>query len=189
MPNDAGGGIAHQGAVARPSLSDASRGRPQPPVTPRARLRSPCCTTVIRPATCPRPLPRSRRHAAPGNIASSKPPPTARPAKTGPPADSEQPIALGVNFDKGVYVVRQLTPPSAQHPTSKSPWQTQALVSPELDQGPSSGRTVLKPRQARLAGANVHVPTGWPKGVGSILPGLVPHRQAVELFLQVLPMR
>ena len=26
-----------------------------------------------------------------------------------PPADSEQPIALGVNFDKGVYVVRRVT--------------------------------------------------------------------------------
>ncbi len=37
--------------------------------------------------------------------------PTSRPARTGPSADSEQPIALGVNFDKGVYVVRQLTPP------------------------------------------------------------------------------
>jgi hypothetical protein len=32
-----------------------------------------------------------------------------------------------------------LTPPSAQHPTSKSPWQTQALVSPELDQAPAPG--------------------------------------------------
>jgi len=36
--------------------------------------------------------------------------PTSRPARTGPPADSEGPIALGVNLDKGVYVVRQLTP-------------------------------------------------------------------------------
>jgi len=115
--------------------------------------------------------------------------PTSRPARTGPPADSEQPIAPGVNFDKGVYVIRQLTPPFAQRTTSTSPWQTQALVSSELDQGPSSGRTVLKPRQARLAGANVRVQTGWPQDVDSILPGLVPHRQAVELFPQVLPMR
>jgi len=37
--------------------------------------------------------------------------PALRPARTGPSADSERPIALGVNFDKGVYVVRQLTPP------------------------------------------------------------------------------
>jgi len=34
--------------------------------------------------------------------------PTSRPARTGPRVDFRQPIALGVNFDKGVYVVRQL---------------------------------------------------------------------------------
>ena len=36
--------------------------------------------------------------------------PTSRPARTGPPTDSEGPIVLGVNLGKGVYVVRQLTP-------------------------------------------------------------------------------
>ncbi len=46
--------------------------------------------------------------------------PTSRPARTGPSADSERPIALGVNFDKGVYVVRQLTPPSAQRPPTQN---------------------------------------------------------------------
>ena len=46
--------------------------------------------------------------------------PSSRPARTGPPADSERPIALGVNFDKGVYVVLQLTPPSAQRPPTQN---------------------------------------------------------------------
>ena len=41
--------------------------------------------------------------------------PTPRPARTGPPADSERPIALGVNLGKGVYVVRQLTPSLPTH--------------------------------------------------------------------------
>ena len=62
-------------------------------------------------AACPRPQPRSRRHAAPGNTASSTPPPTTRPAQTGPWADFGRPIVLGINLCKGVYEVRQLTPP------------------------------------------------------------------------------
>ena len=46
------------------------------------------------PTACPRRPPRFRRGAAPGYTASSTPPPTTRPAQTGPRADFGQPIVL-----------------------------------------------------------------------------------------------
>ena len=100
-----------------------------------------CCWRPHIPLHTTRPPPSCRGDSAPGNSASSTHPLVTRPEQTGPRADSKRPIILGVNINKGVYVVRQLTPPLPAHRSAvlpkqpsvtKSPWQ------PPLEPGAGS---------------------------------------------------